>query len=309
MPAKLDKPKSKAHQRFLDNREAKLIENDKRTLFLRGGNTSELLTKVMKVLYQFKKQTGIQFHQKNMLRPFEDPSSLEFFSSKNDTSLFIFGSHNKKRPHNLTFGRLFNYNMLDMFELGITDFNCPEKIDISANNKPILSFTGSGWTEKKELERLRNIFTDIFSGEKADAVMLKGFEHVLNFEINNELSEVTLNCYKIELKNSGTSLPRVNLEDTEFKIKFSIRRSNLGSSELYKKSMRKPKESSIGQIKPKAKKNKDYDLLGNEYGRLHLEKQDYNSMKLWHNKALKRKMPVAEEVEEGDDEAKKSKDD
>lgn len=189
--------------------------------------------------------------------------------------------------------------MLDMFELGITEYNCPDKLDISANNKPVLSFTGSGWTEKKELERLRNIMTDIFSGEKADAVMLKGFEHVLNFEIANTLDEVTINCYKIELKNSGTNLPRVNLEDTKFSIKLAIRRSNLGNAELWKKSMKKPKESSIGQIKPKAKKNKDYDLLGNEYGRLHLEKQDYNSMTLYKPKALKRKLPT--EPEGGND--------
>lgn len=92
MPAKLEKPKSKAHQRFLENRDPKLIENDKKCLFLRGGNTSELTTKVMKMLFQFKKQTGVQFHQKNMLRPFEDPSSLEFFSSKNDTGAGVWES-------------------------------------------------------------------------------------------------------------------------------------------------------------------------------------------------------------------------
>ena len=242
-----------------------------------------------------------------MLRPFEDPESLQFFSRKNDTSQFIFGSHNKKRPNNLTFGRLFDHNILDMFELGVLDFNLPKKIDISANNKPLLSFIGSGWTEKPELERLRNILTDIFSLEKADQVLLNGFEHVLNFEISENLEEISLNCYKIDLKKSGTNLPRVELKDTEFSIKFQVRRSDLGSKELYKKSMKKPKEGQIGQIAPKAKKNREFDDLGFQYGRIHLEKQDYNKLILYKRKAMKRKMPELNVEEDGSDGEKVAK--
>merc|ERR1712226_860369 len=87
----IDMPKTKAHKRYLENREAKLVENDKTCLFLRGGNSSDAVTKVMSTLYSFKKPNAVQFHQKNMLRPFEDHSSLEFFAQRNDTSHFVFG--------------------------------------------------------------------------------------------------------------------------------------------------------------------------------------------------------------------------
>jgi len=38
------------------------------------------------------------------------------------SSLFVIGSHTKKRPNNLIFGRMFNHQLLDMFELGVTAF-------------------------------------------------------------------------------------------------------------------------------------------------------------------------------------------
>merc|ERR1712141_978707 len=144
--------------------------------------------------------------------------------------------------------------------------------------------------------------TDIFSLEKADNVLLNGFEHVLNFEISENLEEIALNCYKIDLKKSGTNLPRVELNDTEFSITFQVRRSSLGNKDLYKKSMKKPKDSQIGQIKPKAKKNFEFDELGFQYGRIHLEKQDYNKLILYKRKAMKRRMPeLLAEPEEGEE--------
>lgn len=64
--------------------------------------------------------------KKNEIRPFEDINSLEFLSQKNDCSLFMVGSHSKKRPHNLIMGRMFNYQLLDMIELGVLDYKSIE---------------------------------------------------------------------------------------------------------------------------------------------------------------------------------------
>ena len=50
----------------------------------------------------------------------KDATKFEFYGRKLDASLFVFGSHNKKRPNNLVFARLYDYNILDMIELGKT---------------------------------------------------------------------------------------------------------------------------------------------------------------------------------------------
>jgi ribosome production factor 2 len=41
----------------------------------------------------------------NDILPFENITPVEVFSRKNDASMFMFASHNKKRPHNLILGK------------------------------------------------------------------------------------------------------------------------------------------------------------------------------------------------------------
>jgi len=69
-----------------------------------------------------KKPHVVVFSRKNKIRPFEDVSDLEHFSRKKDASLMLFASHSKKRPHNLVFCRLFDYQVLDLIEVGVTNF-------------------------------------------------------------------------------------------------------------------------------------------------------------------------------------------
>jgi len=69
----------------------------------------------------------VNFSKKNEIHPFEDASSLEFFSEKQDASLFVVGTHSKKRPNNLTFARMFEHKLLDMVEVGVTNYkSCSE---------------------------------------------------------------------------------------------------------------------------------------------------------------------------------------
>lgn len=82
--------------------------------------------------YNMKKPDGIKFHRRNSVRPFEDQSSIEFFSNKNDCSLMAYGSHQKKRPHNLVLGRFFDHQVLDLIELGVEHFKSAQDFDVSA---------------------------------------------------------------------------------------------------------------------------------------------------------------------------------
>ena len=65
-----------------------------------------------------------------MIHPFEDASSLEFFAEKQDASLFVVGSHSKKRPNNLTFARMFDHKLLDMVELSVTSYKSCQEFNV-----------------------------------------------------------------------------------------------------------------------------------------------------------------------------------
>ncbi len=71
--------------------------------------------------HTLKKPDSILFHRHNSLHPFEDQANLEFLCRSNDCSLFSFGTHSKKRPHNLVMGRMYDFQALDMFEFGIDE--------------------------------------------------------------------------------------------------------------------------------------------------------------------------------------------
>ena len=61
------------------------------------------------------------FSRKHDIHPFENKNELEALCKKTDTSLFMFGSHSKKRPNNLVIGRTYEHKVLDMVELGVTN--------------------------------------------------------------------------------------------------------------------------------------------------------------------------------------------
>ncbi|XP_059896985.1 ribosome production factor 2 homolog isoform X1 [Gadus macrocephalus] len=297
------RPKSQRSKRFLEGRAPKIAENVKNAMIMKGGNTSETITNALKDLYALKKPNAVLYKKKNITRPFEDSTSLEFFSKKTDCSLFVFGSHNKKRPNNLIFGRLFDFHVLDMMELGIEKYTglmdfknskCPE------GTKPMLVFAGDAFDVDHELRRLKSLFIDFFRGQAVPAVRLAGLEHILHITALED--KIYLRSYRSLLKKSGCRTPRIELEEIGPAFDFVMRRTHMASEDLYKTAHRQPKVLKAGK-----KKNISHDVFGTKFGRLHMQKQDLGKLQTRKMKGLrKRRGPVPAEGEETEAKAPKT---
>lgn len=87
--------------RILKKLEPQLVENTKRALIIKGTHTSQSIIDVLKDFSKLLKPNCKVLGRKNEITPFDDGNSLEFLTSKNDCSLFVVGSHSKKRTNNL----------------------------------------------------------------------------------------------------------------------------------------------------------------------------------------------------------------
>jgi ribosome production factor 2 len=66
----------------------------------------------------------------------------------------MFATHNKKRPHNMVMGRMFNHKMLDMVELGVVGLTVTDEFKgvepCGLGNKPCITFAGEEFETKAE---------------------------------------------------------------------------------------------------------------------------------------------------------------
>lgn len=141
------KPKNARSKRAADAREPVAVEKGAKTaIIVRSSSSSEkvkvALSEIVRPVEPFrprarksdghanepsssqnqlKKPHSISFSKSNTIRPFEDSSSLAFWASKNDASLFLVGSHTKKRPHGLVWARCFAGEVMEMLEVGIEE--------------------------------------------------------------------------------------------------------------------------------------------------------------------------------------------
>ncbi len=223
------KPKNQRSKRALEEREPKALENNKSALFVRGAKCSETVLKCMKDLHTLKKPDSDFYSQKNDIRPFDDFTKIEFFSQKHDASLIAVGTHNKKRPDNLILGRTFEHKMLDMVEFGLTNFRPVSDFEsekIALGTKPCLLFSGNLFETDSEMARVKNLLADFFRGPRVPKVRLQGLEHAIQFTAFEKEGKklVFVRSYRVDLRKSGTRIPRLELEEIGPRMDLTVRR-------------------------------------------------------------------------------------
>lgn len=285
------KPTSHKGKKEILKREAKIVEDAKVAICIKGSTASQYANDAMKDLYMLKKPDAALMQKKNAVLPFEDVTPIEKFCQKSNASLFMFVSHNKKRPHNLVMGRTFEHNLLDMIELGIENYKSLKefKVDkIASGLKPMLVFNGELFENNHQYGRIQNLLVDMFQREPVPNIRLQGLEHVLSFTAFE--NKIYLRSYKTLLKKSGTRIPRIELVEIGPRMDFTIRRIKFASDDLFKQSCKKPKA-----LKVKKKKNIAVDNLGSKLGTIHLGVQKIGTIQTRKMKGLKKSMAERKE--------------
>eukprot|EP00455_Lapot_gusevi_P051794 TRINITY_DN7807_c0_g1_i3.p1 TRINITY_DN7807_c0_g1~~TRINITY_DN7807_c0_g1_i3.p1 ORF type:complete len:351 (-),score=80.01 TRINITY_DN7807_c0_g1_i3:8-1060(-) len=299
------KPKNQKAKRALERRAPKLVENVKKSLVLKGTKTSEVVTLALKDLHIMKKPDSVLFQRNNNIHPFESAESLQFLCRSSDCSLFAFGNHSKKRPHNLVLGRMFDFQVLDMFELGVepSTFRPMQKFQgsegvIQYGSKPAFLFLGDDFENKEEYQVLKNLFLDYFRGVILPQINLEGLSRLIVVAAAG--GKIYFRQFCMVLKKTGSKIPNVSLDEVGPHIDFIYRRRFSASAELQKQALRKPRSA----LTPKKVKNEEEGFFHEKLGRLRMDKQDFDKMALAHMKGLKkRKGPSKDAEEEGEGDA------
>ena len=319
------KPKNARSKRMLEKKAPQVHENAKMTLFLRYTSCSDIVQLVMRDLQSLKRPLCVKFDKKNEIRPFEDPSSLEFFSEKNDAHLLVYGSHTKKRQHCLTLIRTFDYKILDMLELlidqdSVRTLSQFKNAKAAVGLKPMISFSGTPFESPtpNAYTLAKSLFLDLLKGEDTNNVDVEGFQYMIHISAGEETATapnppIHLRCYLIKTKKSGTSLPRVEVEEMGPRVNFRVGRIKEADSDMMKEAMKKPKSLVVSRyriiigrdtdqiLQPKEKKNIETDIIGDKVGRIHMGKQDIGSMQTRKMKGLKRDRDAEEDIDGEDD--------
>lgn len=279
----------------MEKREPKAVENPKTCLLLRGNSCSQVVQDALTDLYSMRLPFVKKFTKKNAIHPFEDASSLEFFSEKNDASLLVFGSSQKKRPHTITFIRTFGYKLLDMLELHLDadSFRAMAQFKtkkFAVGMRPMVLFAGTPFESPvaNEYTLAKSLLLDFFRGEPLEKVDVEGLQYMVSVTAEEDTGAdakpaIHLRVYAIRTKRSGQRLPRVEVEEIGPRMNFRVGRSREADEAMLKDALKTPRG-----LEERTKKNITTDVMGDKIGRVHLGKQDLSNMQTRKMKGLKR---------------------
>lgn len=284
LASKINPPKTRKGKKIVESRDALLVENEKKTMLLKGANTSGVVNDVLADLYKIRRQNAVMMSKNNAFLPFEDAQPVCDMMKKQESSMFVFGSHNKKRPHNIIFGRTFDGQVLDMIEFGVTAFKKmsqfkPTKVPMGA--KPCLIFNGDVFEKFDNWGLIQNFFCDFFCTTKTSSMNLQGLEYVISLSAV-EPDMLLIRSYEVNMKKSGTNAPHVELVEIGVSMDLKLRRTQLAPFDVRKHAYKIPRAAKVGK-----KKNISHDMAGTKLAKVHMTKQEINEMPQARMKGVK----------------------
>jgi len=262
--------KTRAGKKALEAKGPKIIENRKKSLFIKGRKFPSVMRDVWDDLATFRFGEIVKFSRENDILPFESSEELEKHCRLNDCSLFAFFTHNKKKPYDLVFGRLFNHVIMDMFEFGvdkIVERSVLPKPSHLPGDTPALVFQGDQWDT--ELSPLRSFFIDFFVGDMKGHVDLHQVTHMIVLTATEEGKRILFRHYNV--KDANTTNPEVSQICPCFDM--VRRRERVSDESTLMAAMNKAPEE-------KKKKNIKRDALGRDIGRVFVGKNDVAKLRM-----------------------------
>lgn len=204
-----------------------------------------------------KRPLVVKFNKKNEIHPFEDPSSFEFFSEKNDASLIVYGSNSKKRPHCLTLVRCFEYKVLDMLELYIDPdtfrtLNQFKNRKCAVGLKPLINFSGTPFESPvaTPYTLAKSLLLDLFRGSDVQNVDVAGLQYIISISVGDEIEgqpppKIHFRAYLIKTRRSGQKVPRVEIEEMGPRLDFRVGRSREADESVMKEALKRPKHLEV----------------------------------------------------------------
>jgi ribosome production factor 2 len=171
-------------------------------------------------------------------------------------------------------GRTFDGHVMDMIEFGVDDYTAltelrgPKK---AVGSKPLFVFNGSQWESDTLYTRIQNLLLDFFRGAKLEMMSLQGIDHVIVCTVID--GKIYLRVHSISFRKSGSRVPDVVLVPMGPFLNMTVRRTQLASEDMWKASMRQPKNAAPPKVK-----NVSNTTLGEKMGRIHMKKQNLDKM-------------------------------
>ena len=193
-----------------------------------------------------KREHSTYFSRRHDTHPFETTQELEKYCRGADCSLFLFGSNSKKRPHNIVLGRLYEHQVLDMVEFGLTadeEEVCDISSEVPSNCRPFVIFQGDKWETDETYGKLRNLLQDFFvENVKVDELEVNNaIRLVISFSAVGD--RIYLRTYEVSI--TGDNILEqdgdINIGEVTPKVDMVLRRSKFADHDTWKEALKQPK--------------------------------------------------------------------